>query len=189
MLVIDPMHNLYLGTGKHILKDIWSDREIIRESKFDEIQDRIDRMVVPPDIGRIPNKIKSGFSKFTADQLKNWIVYFSIIALKGLLDSNDLECWRHFVLACRILSSKVLQLTEIQLADALLMQFCKRVERRYGKEAITPNMHMHTHLHECILDFGPSHGFWLFAFERYNGLMGKQPNNNRSRGTIYATFH
>ena len=28
--------------------------------------------------------------------------------------------------------------------------------------------------------FGPSHGFWLFAFERYNGLMGKQPNNNRS---------
>ena len=180
MLVIDPMHNLYLGTGKHILKDIWSDREIIHESKFDEIQDRIDRMVMPPDIGRIPNKIKSGFSKFTADQLKNWIVYFSIIALKGLLDSNDLECWRHFVLACRILSSKVLQLTEIQLADALLMQFCKRVEQRYGKEAITPNMHMHTHLRECILDFGPSHGFWLFAFERYNGLMGKQPSNNRS---------
>lgn len=108
MLVIDPMHNLYLGTGKHILKHIWSDREIIRKSKLDEIQNRIDQMVVPPDIGRIPNKVKSGFSKFTADQLKDWIVYFSIIALKGLLDSNDLECWGHFILACRILSSKVL---------------------------------------------------------------------------------
>ena len=84
MLVIDPMHNLYSGTGKHIiiLKDIWSDKEIIHKSKFDEIQDWIDWMVVPPDIGRIPYKIKSGFSKFTADQLKNWIVYFSIIALR-----------------------------------------------------------------------------------------------------------
>ena len=76
MLVIDPMHNLYLGTGKHILKDIWSDREIIRESKFDEIQDRIDRMVVPPDIGRIPNKIKSSFSKLTTDQLKTGLCIY-----------------------------------------------------------------------------------------------------------------
>ena len=41
-------------------------------------------------------------------------------------------------------------------------------------------MHMHAHLCECLLDYGPSHGFWLFAFERYNGLMGQQPNNNRS---------
>ena len=70
------MHNLYLGTGKHILKDIWSDREIIRESKFDEIQDRIDRMVVPPDIGRIPNKIKSSFSKLTTDQLKTGLCIY-----------------------------------------------------------------------------------------------------------------
>ena len=180
MLAIDPMHNLYLGTGKHILKDIWSDGGLIPESKFEQIQGRIDRMVVPPDIGRIPNKIKSGFSKFTADQLKNWIVYFSIIALKDVLNGADLECWRHFVLACRLLSSKVLESTEIQLADALLMRFCKRVQQMYGKKIITPNMHMHAHPCECIMDFGPSHSFWLFAFERYNGLMGKQPNNNRS---------
>ena len=90
-------------------------------------------MVVPPDIGRIPNKIKSGFSKFTADQLKNWIVYFSIIALLDLLDSSDLEYWRHLVLACRLLSSEVLQLTEIQVADALLMQFWKLVEQMYSR--------------------------------------------------------
>ena len=83
-------------------------------------------------------------------------------------------------MACRLLSSKILQSTDIQLADALLMQFCKRMEKMYGKEVITPNMHMHAHLCECIMDFGPSHSFWVFAFERYNGLMGKQPNNNRS---------
>ena len=30
-------------------------------------------------------------------------------------------------------------------------------------------MHMHTHLKEDILNFGPVYEFWLFSFERYNG--------------------
>ncbi len=30
------------------------------------------------------------------------------------------------------------------------------------------------HLH------GPIHNFWLFTFERYNGILGGQPTNNRS---------
>ena len=39
---------------------------------------------------------------------------------------------------------------------------------------------MHCHLHSFILDFGPLHGFWLYAFERYNGLLGAMPHNNHS---------
>jgi hypothetical protein len=50
----------------------------------------------------------------------------------------------------------------------------------YGKGVITPNMHLSCHLSSCILDYGPLHNFWLFAFERFNGLLGKLPNNNRS---------
>ena len=60
------------------------------------------------------------------------------------------------------------------------MQFCRRSERLYGPNIVTPNMHMHAHLASCILDYGPIHGFWLFAFERYNGVLGSFPNNNRS---------
>ena len=41
-------------------------------------------------------------------------------------------------------------------------------------------MHMHCHLRACIEDYGPIHGFWLFAFERYNGVLGSMPTNNRS---------
>jgi len=39
---------------------------------------------------------------------------------------------------------------------------------------------MHCHLHACVKDYGPLNGFWLFAFERYNGILGKIPNNNLS---------
>ena len=32
----------------------------------------------------------------------------------------------------------------------------------------------------CIRDFGPMNSFWLFSFERYNGILGDRPTNNRS---------
>ena len=103
-----------------------------------------------------------------------------MITLRGILVGDVLECWRHFVLACRVLSCKQITLEQVQLGDALLLHFCKRTERIFGKESVTPNMHMHCHLRACIMDYGPLHGFWLYAFERYNGILGAMPNNNRS---------
>ena len=41
-------------------------------------------------------------------------------------------------------------------------------------------MHLHCHLRSCIEDFGPLHGFWCFQYERYNGVLGQIPNNNKS---------
>ena len=65
---------------------------------------------------------------------------------------------------------------DISLADTLLLHFCKRAEHLYGKDAI---IHMHCHLREVLLDYGPVQEFWLFSFERYNGILGNQPTNNR----------
>ena len=41
-------------------------------------------------------------------------------------------------------------------------------------------MHLHGDLKEILLDYGPAHVFWLFSFEHYNGILGKQPINNRA---------
>lgn len=39
---------------------------------------------------------------------------------------------------------------------------------------------MSCHLKQCITDFGPVRSFWLFSFERYNGILENMPTNNRS---------
>ena len=88
MLTIDPMHNLFLGIAKHHLHKIFIGRGILGSSEFELIQQRVDGMVVPPEIGSIPTKIRSGFSSFTADQFKNWVVHYSLIALEGLLSTE-----------------------------------------------------------------------------------------------------
>lgn len=178
MLCIDPMHNLFLGTGKHMLS-VWMKHDLISKVHFETIQHFVDSINVPRDIGRIPTKISSGFSGFKADQFRTWITIYSIPALFNILPREHLECWRHFVLACRILCKQSLSRHDVDLAHVLLMSFCRRVERVYGESSITPNMHLHAHLKEVLLDFGPAQEFWLFSFERYNGLLGKQPTNNR----------
>ena len=41
------------------------------------------------------------------------------------------------------------------------------------------NMHLHLHLAECIVDYGPVYAFWCFAFERMNGVLGSYHTNNQ----------
>lgn len=173
MLIVDPMHSLFLGSGKHMLQ-IWLKQGLLTPSHFEQIQECVDSFFVPSDVGRIPRKIETGFSGYTADQFKNWITIFSILSLFGILSGQHLECWQHFVLACRILCKHTLSMN-ITLADALLMQFCLRVQHLYEKSAVTPNMQMHAHLKEDLLNFGPVYDFWLFSFECYNGILGNQP--------------
>ena len=159
MLAIDPMHTLFLCVAKHFLSKVLISKNLLLASHFNLIQNRVDRIRVPAGLGRIPTKIESGFSAFTANQFKNWVLYYSVLALRGILINADMECWKHFVLACRLLCSKEITKESLQLASVLLVKFSQRCEKQYGEDIITPSMHMMCHLHECVLDFGPLHEF------------------------------
>ena len=47
--VVDPMHNLYLGTAKHMMKNVWlnENNEFLSDEDFQRIQELIDSMTVP----------------------------------------------------------------------------------------------------------------------------------------------
>lgn len=70
MTIIDPMHNLFLGTAKRMMK-CWNDRNFVGSKDFERIQACVDTVSVPSHVGRIPYKIASSFAGFTADQFKN----------------------------------------------------------------------------------------------------------------------
>ena len=58
-----------------------------------------------------------------------------------------------------------------------MLCYCTRFEILYGPVAVTPNIHLHAHLVDCVGDYGPMSSF---SFERFNGLLGNEPTNNRS---------
>ena len=173
------MHNILLGTTK-LMITIWREKTLISSHDFVKIQAQVDSFVTPPDVGRIPHKISSGFSSFTADQWKNWVLIYSLIVLKPILPGTYYYCWYIFVQACQLLCSRAISQTNVLELNHLLVCFCKTIEELYGVSACTPNLHLHCHLKECLLDFGPANAFWLFACERLNGILGAISTNHHA---------
>lgn len=66
---------------------------------------------------------------------------------------------------------------ELEEGDKHLLAFCESFEALYGKKYYTINLHLHGHLKQCILDFGPIYSFWLFPYERLNGILGSYHTN------------
>ena len=112
--IVDPMHNLFLGTAKRFFKKIWIPHGILKEKQLKEIQARVDSVAVPSTIGRIPKKIATAFGGFTAEQWMNWTLVYSLYALRGLIAEEHYRCWETFVIACRLLSQPVLSDTDIK---------------------------------------------------------------------------
>ena len=108
--VIGAMHNLLLGTAKHIAS-IWKEQEILRSDDLRKIQDKLDQIKIPPIIGRIPYKILSNFNTL------NWIFVYSLYTLHGILLDEHYTCWSIFVDACHSLLQPSILLVELNRAD------------------------------------------------------------------------
>ena len=156
--------------------NLWVSNDIITRTDFDKIQEIVDSFVVPNDVGRIPYRIGSGFSGFKADQWRPWTTIFSLVSLK-VLPPEHYSCWRLYVHACQILCNRVLSVHSLQKADDLLNEFCISFTALFGCEKNYTKYAYH--LKDSILDYGPVYSFWLFSYERYNGILGAVPTNNK----------
>ena len=97
---------------------------------------------------------------------------FSVCSkFKGVLPPEHYEMWCLFSQSCSLFCRPFIHRSEIDKADELMMSFCEKFEVVFGKQEVTPNMHMHAHLQDCVLDVGPVYSFWCFSFERYNGIL------------------
>ncbi|GET56027.1 hypothetical protein GLOIN_2v1883106 [Rhizophagus irregularis DAOM 181602=DAOM 197198] len=179
--IIDLMHCLFLDIAKWIVKRIWVDQGILTSSMLNEVQKQMNRFQVPVDLGRIPGKIDcgEGFSNFTADQWRNFFTIYATVSLWDHLSAEDRKILTHFVRICSILVSQIIESDMLQEAHRRLVKIIKLIEVQYGRNKITPNLHLSLHLSECCHDFSPLYAFWCFSFERMNGILGSLPNSNR----------
>ena len=175
-VAIDAMHNLFLGTAKHMFK-VWLELELISRHGLGVIDEFISNFSVPNNVGRLPLHMSSNHSCFKAAQWSIWTTIYSPVVLRNILPTDHYKSWLLFVRACSLLTQRIIRISDVQTADQLLILFCKSVEQLYGYQYCTPNMHLHVHLKDTLLDFGPLHSTWCFAFERYNGYFGNIPNN------------
>ena len=165
--VVDPMHNFLLGTIK-VMITIWREKSLITDKDLEKSQSLVDKFRTPPDVGR-------QFIHSRSIQELDVNLFFSC-----LLPESHFLCWYTFVQACTLLCSRAISHANTLKLHALIVRFCKKFEELYGQNSCTPNLHLHCHLRECIIDYGPANAFWLFACERLNGVLGAVSTNHRS---------
>ncbi|KAG2191165.1 hypothetical protein INT47_006510 [Mucor saturninus] len=177
--IVDPMHNLFLGTAKRMIS-IWRDLGYFPSTTLARMQHLADSILVPPGYAVLSNKIASGFPYMKADEWRSWCLVYSLVVLENALPETDYNNWLVFVDACRLLTGPSVTTQSIDEAHQLLGNFGEKCEILYGTVSITPNMHLHMHLRESMLDFGPVYAFWLYSFERYNGKLKNIKTNRRN---------
>ena len=91
--------------------EVWLKQKIILPLHFSKISHSVARIQCPRDIGRLPIKITSSFSGFTADQWKTWVPIFSPVVLKGIppTEHTCMHCWLIFVKACHLVCTRLLK--------------------------------------------------------------------------------
>jgi len=173
--IVDPMHCLFFGIAKWIIKRIWIDEGILTSNVLKEVQKKMNQFQVPADLGRIPKKVDcgEGFSYFTTDQWRNFFTIYATVTLWDYLPEKDRKILSQFVRICSIFVSRIVEVDSIREANQRLIEIVKLIEENYGHNKITPNLHLSLHLHECSYDYGPLHTFWCFSFERMNGIISK----------------
>ncbi|KAG1443667.1 hypothetical protein G6F56_010589 [Rhizopus delemar] len=180
------MHGLFLGTAKRMVK-IWrttfnndTNSVYLTDSDLVEMQVEADQIILPQQYTPIRRKIGSKFSDMKADEWRTWCLAYSPYLLKGRLPVSHKNNWALFVQACHIVCRPSVTIADAWSAHKLFQEFAIGVARLYGKNAVSPNMHLHLHLLESIRDFGPIYSFWVYGFERFNGDIKKIRVNHKS---------
>ena len=137
--VVDPMHCLFLEVAKWIVTKLWISKGILDDAKLKIMQKRADAIKITSDLGRRPVRIATGdgFSNFTADMWKTFIMIFAIPITWDFLDEVDKRILAYFVRACKILTSQELQQRELNEAFTRLVNMNKLVEQKYEQVKIS----------------------------------------------------
>ena len=98
------------------------------------MQERADMIKITSDLGRRPVRIATGegFSNFTVDMWKTFIIIFATLITWDFLDEVDKKILAYFVRACKILISRELLKSELSEAFSKLVNMNKLIEQKYG---------------------------------------------------------
>ncbi|OAD78134.1 hypothetical protein PHYBLDRAFT_165005 [Phycomyces blakesleeanus NRRL 1555(-)] len=167
-MIIDPMHNLFLGTPKRMM-DQWVDKKTIGAKEFAAMEIIAETMVLLRDHTKLTSKIGKGFPYMKADDWKSWVLVYSSVLLHSVLPFEMYNNWMNFVHACHYLIKSSITFDEVNSAHNYLEMFCKKATKLYTPTILTCNMYLHLHLRETICDFGPV----------YNGLLKHIKTNGK----------
>lgn len=194
-VAVEPMHAISLGVFRNILsrgllqgdlirlRETGIDRNVLRK----EMSSRLVSISVPSEFTRQPRDF---------DQLKHWkssefdsfLAYFIYVTLKGLLKAHVIN---H--LCCL---SRIYYLSHVGPGDGdsraeisnLVEEFQVGCDSIYGKNFLTYNLHILSHLADSIENLGPNSNMSSYPLEDYMGIIKEKVHRYSNIGPSLIRF-
>lgn len=178
-VAIDYMHNSLLGVLQTVI-GLWftpnKDKSYyLSDNKRKELNKRIVSVKLSYIVTRKPRSLKY-MSQFKASEYRSMLLYYIVPCLEGILPSRFLK---HLQLLCSsiytLLGDNISE-SDLNNAAMKLDTFVQEFEILYDRKNVTMNIHLLSHISNCVKNLGPLWSFSMFAFESNNGMLKKYFN-------------
>src|SRR6218665_1246490 len=167
--VPDYLHCVLLGVVR-TFSGLWFDSSnheqswYVGQSGVAAVSRKLIALRPPSDVSRLPRSLAE--RKFwKGSEWKSFLLYYSVLVLRGVLPTKFLNHWFLLVYSIHILLQESISKQDVLLAEKALIEFAAGVPVLYGSEYCTFNVHQLLHLPQAVLNWGPLWAFSCFRFE------------------------
>lgn len=171
--VIDYMHSVLLGNSNAML-DLWIDSKnhaydyYITPRQKVIVERRISFIAPLTNFTRKPRSIEDR-QFWKANEHKYWLLFYAVPCLRGILPDKYLLHFSLLSEAIFILTKTNISASDFEKASANLRKFIIQYQEYYGIENMVYNVHLLSHLADCVKNCGPLWAYSNFNFEDNNG--------------------
>lgn len=162
---------------------------VLGRTTLHTLWDDIKKTELPSWAGRVPAGVgKAARGKLKADEWRTlcnvnlvhtlghlWEEYPAGSRHRRLLDN-----YMDLVTATKLATRRILTHQEIEECRAYIERYLRVLRELFPRRHISPNQHLLAHLPRILADFGPTHAWRCFPFERYNYIMQQINTNGKS---------
>ncbi|XP_063064685.1 uncharacterized protein LOC134456944 [Engraulis encrasicolus] len=182
--VPEYQHSVCLGVTRQLMK-LWIDpKHHAKPWYIGTNSERIDEQLLaikpPVELTRVPRAVKE--RKFwKASEWRSFLLFYALPVLSGILPKKYLNNLFLLVFGIYTLLQENIHTVDIDNAEKALKKFVMGFEKLYGRENMTFNVHLMTHISASVRNWGPLWATSTFSFESFNGTLLKYFN-----GTTYV---
>lgn len=177
------MHSTLLGVGLQCLTLFfgsagpWSVRKSARE-----IDSQLMKVRPPRCFSRMPRRILDNLKSLKANEIYNWILFYSCPLMQDYQNEKYFQHWLLFVESIFTLLQREIKQHELDRAHFLLKLFVRDFPILYGERAASYNVHQLLHLVLSVRRWGPLWAWSAFAFENFNGRLTRLSHGTKHNG-------
>ncbi|KAK3932741.1 RNA-directed RNA polymerase [Frankliniella fusca] len=178
-MAIDPMHCLYLGVMRQMLKIWFVDGKYQDKAKL--LTQKLLQLTPPEYLHRAPQAIEK-LVHWKATEFRSFLFNLSMVLLQDLLESRDFDHFSLFVKGVALLYTSSISQDDLRESEMLLTRFVREFQNLYTVDSMSHNLHMCLHLTHCVKLLGPLWSVSCFNFEDINGRILNLLHGTRHMG-------